>query len=143
MKKSLKMSITKIFILICIAFLMTSACSTVFGANNNILMLASSSSGDSNFNPSEFNSGGVESEVTDVVQNTSETIVAVLRVVSVAIAIIVLLVIAMKYMMSSAGDRADIKKHAVAYVTGTFILFAAAQIIAILIEVSDKLFSGE
>ncbi len=143
MKKSLKITIIRIFMLICIFFLMMSTYSTVFGTSNKVLMMASSSGGDSNFNPSEFNSGGVDSKVTDVVETTSETVVAALRVISVAIAIIILLVIAMKYMMSSAGDRADIKKHAVAYVVGTFILFAAAQIIAILIEASDKLFPDE
>lgn len=143
MKKSLKISIIKIFILMCITFLIISTCSTVLGVTNSGLIIAASPSGDSNFNPAEFNSGGVESEVTDVVETTTETIVAALRVISVAIAIIILLVIAMKYMMSSSGDRADIKKHAIAYVIGTFILFAAAQIIAILIEVSDKLFPTE
>lgn len=125
MKRDLKLSIIRIFILACTAFLIVSSFSNAFG---------------SNFNPAEFNSGGVESKMTNVVENTSKTVVAALRIISVAIAIIVILVIAMKYMMSSSGDRADIKKHAIAYVTGTFILFAAAQIIAILIEVADKLF---
>ncbi len=130
MKRNLKLSIIKIFILTCTVFLIVSSFSNAFGTQE----------GTSNFNPAEFNSGGVESKMTSVVETTSKTIVAALRIISVAIAIIVILVIAMKYMMSSSGDRADIKKHAVAYITGTFILFAAAQLIAILIDVADKLF---
>ena len=130
MKKKNRMSVIRIFVTICITFLVLSVFSTVLATEG----------GTSNFNPAEFNSGGVSSKVTDVVENTSGTIVAALRIISVAVAIVIILVIAMKYMMSSAGDRADIKKHAVAYITGTFILFAAAQIIATLIEVADKLF---
>ena len=55
------------------------------------------------------------------------------------IAVVVLLVIAMRYMISSAGDRADIKKHAVAYVIGTFVLFAATQIILALVDIAGQL----
>ena len=130
MKKKNRMSVIRIFVTICITFLVLSVFSTVLATEG----------GTSNFNPAEFNSGGVSSKVTDVVENTSGTIVAALRIISVAVAIVIILVIAMKYMMSSSGDRADIKKHAVSYVTGTFILFASAQIIATLIEVADKLF---
>ena len=48
----------------------------------------------------------------------------------------------MKYMISAPGDRADIKKHAVAYVIGTFILFSAMQIIALLVNISNEAFKG-
>lgn len=81
-------------------------------------------------------------KVEDLIRNTAETAIASLRISSVAIAIIFLLVIGMKYMISSSGDRADIKKHAVAYVVGAFVLFSVPQIVALLIEVADKLFSG-
>ncbi len=129
MKINFKSIIIKLIVVLSVLAILFGTFSTVF------------SEGDGNFNPSEFDNGGVSSEVDNLVQNSAGTTVAVLRVVSVAIAIIVLLVIAMKYMISSAGDRADIKKHAVAYVIGTFILFSAAQIIALLIDIADKTFS--
>lgn len=91
-----------------------------------------------NFDTGAFDNYDGDTKVNELVDNTAETAVAVLRVASVAIAIVVLLVIAMKYMISSSGDRADIKKHAVAYVVGTFILFSVTQIIALLIDISNK-----
>ena len=67
-----------------------------------------------------------------LVNNTAITAISVARVVCVTIAIVILLVIAMKYMMSAPGDRADIKKHAIHYVIGAFILFAVTGILSIL-----------
>lgn len=54
------------------------------------------------------------------------------RIVCATIAVVVLLVISMKYMLSAPGDRADIKKHAVHYVIGATILFGASGILGII-----------
>lgn len=130
MKKSCLTNILKIILSLLIITSLISAFTSVYGEDNP------------NFKTNQF-SDVQETEVDDLVNDTAETVVAVLRVISVAIAIVVLLVIAMKYMISAPGDRADIKKHAVAYVIGTFILFAATQIIAILIDIADKNFSED
>ena len=41
-------------------------------------------------------------------------------------------------MTSAPGDRADIKKHAIVYIAGAFILFALPGIIDILIDIGEK-----
>ena len=51
--------------------------------------------------------------------------------------IVMLSILGMKYMYSSPGERAEIKKHAVIYVIGAFILFAVPGIIRIIIEFSE------
>lgn len=84
------------------------------------------------FNQFDTGSGGKADKVTQVVNNTAGTAISVARIVCVTIAIVILLVIAMKYMMSAPGDRADIKKHAIHYVIGAFILFAVTGILSIL-----------
>ena len=55
-----------------------------------------------NFDTGAFDNYDGDTKVNELVDNTAETAVAVLRVASVAIAIVVLLVIAMKYMISSS-----------------------------------------
>ena len=45
--------------------------------------------------------------------------------------------VAMKYMTSAPGDRADIKKHAISYLIGAFIIFGVTGIIEFLIELSN------
>ncbi|MBR3882522.1 MAG: hypothetical protein IKJ36_04570 [Clostridia bacterium] len=89
-------------------------------------------------NASEFDNIDKATNVTNMVTNAAETTVSVLRIAGVTIAVVMLLAVAMKYMLSSAGDRADIKKHAIAYVVGAVVLFGATNIIAAIIEFTDQ-----
>jgi hypothetical protein len=59
------------------------------------------------------------------------TILTITRTVGAAVAIGILMIIGCKYLMASAGDRADIKKYAMNYVIGAIILFGAAGILGI------------
>lgn len=70
--------------------------------------------------------------------NVTGAILSVIKYVATGIALIMIVVIAAKYMLASAGDRADIKKHAVAYVTGAMILFGSAAIVDIIQGFADS-----
>lgn len=88
---------------------------------------------------SEFDAvSGKAPEVAKLANTAAGTVASILRIAGVGIAVVMLLTIAMKYMISSAGDRADLKKHAVAYVVGAVVLFGATNIIAALIDFTDK-----
>lgn len=76
-------------------------------------------------------------KVTNLVNSTAGAAVSVIRIIAASIAVIMLLVIAMRYMISSPGDRADIKKHAVAYVIGAFVLFGVTGILGVLVDLSN------
>ena len=65
-------------------------------------------------------------------QNIAGTILGIVQVVGVAVAIIMLIMLAIKYMSSAPNDRAEIKKHAVVYVVGAVVLFASAGILEII-----------
>lgn len=125
MKKDIFKNFFKILIVLLIIIFSISLMSVVYGSGND------------NFDTNRF-SNTISTKVDDLVNDTAGTVIAVMRIVSVAIAIVVLLVISMKYMISAPGDRADIKKHAIAYVIGTFILFGATEIIALLIKVAEQ-----
>jgi len=94
-----------------------------------------------NFDIDSFNHTNVPGSNTfsNLVNNSAITAITVARIVCVAIAIVMLLVIAMKYMISAPGDRADIKKHAINYVIGAFILFGVTGILSILNNISKAL----
>ncbi len=87
-----------------------------------------------NFDLGAFNKTGVAgtANVKNLVNNSAATIITVARVVCVTIAIVVLLVIAMKYMTSAPGDRADIKKHAIHYTAGVLLLFAVPVVLSLI-----------
>lgn len=93
-------------------------------------------------NVTSLYSGDV-SQVTDAKTATIDIISAILntiRVASAGIAVVILIVLACKYMMASAGDRADIKKYAVNYIIGAFIMFGATTITSIIkLFVDDSL----
>lgn len=55
--------------------------------------------------------------------------VGIVKVVAAGIAVVMLLVLAMKYMLAAPSDRAEIKKHAIVYVAGAFIMFGVAGIL--------------
>lgn len=65
-------------------------------------------------------------------QNITGTIIGVVQVIGVAVAIIMLIVLAIKYISAAPNDKAEIKKHAVVYVVGAVVLFAAAGILEII-----------
>lgn len=59
-------------------------------------------------------------------------ILTIVRVIGVTVAVVILMVIGAKYIIASAGDRADIKKYAVKYVIGAIILFSASGLITLI-----------
>lgn len=120
MKKSIKKSfIIILFLILTINVFCSLLTPSVFATTDN-------------FNFGAFENDATPDGVKNAVNDSAGTVIAVLRIVCVTIAIVMLLTIAMKYMISSAGDRADIKKHAVNYVIGAFILFGVTGILGII-----------
>ena len=72
------------------------------------------------------------SDVIDPVNKLAGTAITVTQVIAIGIAIIMLIVLAMKYMTSAPGDKATIKKHAVVYIVGAFTMFAATGILELI-----------
>lgn len=79
----------------------------------------------------QFDSANNDS-LDSATRNIVGAIVSVIRIVGTGIAIIMLVAVAIKYMSSAPGDRAEIKKHAVIYVVGAIVLFGGAQLIGII-----------
>lgn len=80
-----------------------------------------------------------DSSATKSAQNAVGAVITITRSVATGVAIIMLIVLAMKYMTAAPGDRADIKKHAVVYVVGAVVLFAASGILGIIANFADKI----
>lgn len=76
--------------------------------------------------------GKSDTGLNNSAQSIIGAILGVTRIIAVGVAIIMLVVLAMKYMMSAPGDRADIKKHAVVYVVGAVVLFGASGLLGII-----------
>lgn len=92
-----------------------------------------------NFNLDEFQGGSVPTSVQNLTENTLGAAVSVVRIVGIGIAITIITVLAIKYMMASAGDRADIKRHAVPFFIGAIVLFGASGILGILVNFANSI----
>lgn len=106
------------------------------------LLIVTLSTVDAKFvDDNEFSNPAEVGTISSAIDNTAVTIITAARIIGVAIATVMLITIAIKYMVSSAGDRADIKKHAVAYVVGAVVLFGAVGILGIIETVAENITS--
>lgn len=80
-----------------------------------------------------------DSEVAKSTKTVVGTVVNAVRIVAAGVAMIMILVLAMKYMMASVGDRAEIKKHAVVYVVGAVVLFGSSAILTVIQKFSESI----
>lgn len=82
-------------------------------------------------NVNQFDKLGDESGAATSMQNIIGAMITIVQVIGMGVAIIMLIVLAIKYISAAPGDKADIKKHAVVYVVGAIVLFAASGILGI------------
>ena len=65
---------------------------------------------------------------TTEIQNFGGNIMGVINVVGVVVAVVVLMVIGIKYMMGSAEEKAEYKKTMIPYIVGAVLIFGATTI---------------
>ena len=80
----------------------------------------------------KYDPHSTKSDAADKVGEVMNTILGIVQVVGIALAVIMLIVLAIKYISSAPNDKAEIKKHAVVYVVGAVLLFASAGVIELL-----------
>lgn len=114
----MKKNVKKILLMMIMALLVFSMITTV------------DASGMSGTIRNEFK-GSTGSEGSKAVTQILTAILDIVRTAGAGVAVVILMTIAAKYIMASAGDRADIKKYAVNYVIGAIILFGASGILTI------------
>lgn len=73
-----------------------------------------------------------ETGAASSINNIIGSVITIVQVIGVGVAIIMLIVLAIKYISAAPGDKADIKKHAVVYVVGAIVLFAASGLLGII-----------
>ena len=115
MKKSMKIVSILLIIMMVLASL-----STVFAST------------DMNWSTTDLT---IKSESTDLSKRTNTIMgqaLGVIQIVGMGVAVIMLIVLAIKYISAAPGDKAEIKKHAVVYIVGAVVLFGASGLIQII-----------
>lgn len=80
----------------------------------------------------DYKPDGSSSNTATKFQTILNIFLGLAQVIGIAIAVIMLIVLAIKYISAAPGDKAEIKKHAVVYIVGAIVLFAASGIIQII-----------
>ncbi len=83
--------------------------------------------------------GNDSAKGTTEVQNLGQNIMGVIQVVGVVVAVIILMVIGIKYMMGSAEEKAEYKKTMIPYIVGALLIFAASTIANVMYQFANGL----
>lgn len=117
-------NLIKLMAVILVAVMVVAAISTTVNASSTI----SFSDVDTDYIANDASdTSGAASSINRIVGS----VLTIVQVVGCGVAVIMLIVLAIKYISAAPGDKADIKKHAVVYVVGAIVLFAASGILQI------------
>ena len=75
---------------------------------------------------------GDNTNTASIAYTVVSAILITLQTVAVGVALIVLVVLAIKYISASPGDRAEIKKSMIIYTVGALTVFASASILRLI-----------
>lgn len=79
---------------------------------------------------------------SDKIATLGGNIVNILTTVGIVIAVIVLLILGIKYMMGSASEKAEYKKTMIPYLVGAVLVFGASAIAKAVVSMSNTIASG-
>ena len=82
--------------------------------------------------PNPTSSGGVST-----LYEFGNIILGIVQYIGAGVAVIALLILAMKYMYSSPGDKAEVKKKLIPFIIGGVLVFGAVQLVK-LVEIFTK-----
>ena len=119
MKKSIKVISTLLLAIMLVA----SIAGTVLAVDPNTVL-----------NELNVNGNVQTNDLTKVGNN----IVTIIQVVGIVIAVIVLLVIGIKYMMGSASEKAEYKKTMIPYIVGAVLIFAGTSLVRVIYSLSTS-----
>ena len=89
-------------------------------------------------NAHQYDDATDDSGAAGLMQSWMGSALVIVQVVGVGVAVIMLVVLAIKYISAAPSDKAEIKKHAVVYVVGAIVLFAASGILGIIRKFADQ-----
>lgn len=78
---------------------------------------------------------GNEGEITTLGQK----IVGIIQIVGVVIAVVVILVIGIKYLIGSAEEKAEYKKTMIPYIVGAVLIFAGTSIVRVIYSMTSQI----
>lgn len=85
---------------------------------------------------------GTTSSAQNQVTDIGNQIIGILTTVGVVVAVVVLLILGIKYMMGSASEKAEYKKTMIPYLVGAILIFGASAITKVVVSIGQGITSG-
>ncbi len=82
-------------------------------------------------------SKGNDSAKAEEVVKLGATIVTIMQTVGIVVAVVVLLILGIKYMMGSAEEKAEYKKTMIPYLVGAVLIFASTTIVNVVYNIAS------
>lgn len=127
MKKTTINRIMKITTILVIAMMLVSTLSTVFATGAAGVL-----------NDLKGNTGAATA-----VTKTANNIIGIVQVICYAAAVIMLVLVGVKFITASPEGKAEIKKSAIQYVIGAIIVFAAGALLGVISNLSNNVVSTQ
>ncbi len=89
--------------------------------------------------PDQIKGSNIGTSTAQGILDFGNNIVGVVRIVGIVVAVIILLVLGIKYMMGSAEEKADYKKSMIPYMVGAILIFASSTIVGIVYDLANSL----
>lgn len=80
---------------------------------------------------------GNTSAAQEDVMNIGNQIIGIITAVGVVVAVVILLVLGVKYMMGSASEKAEYKKTMIPYLVGAILIFGASAITKVVVGLAS------
>lgn len=75
---------------------------------------------------------------TNDLTKVGNNIVTIINVVGIVIAVIILLIIGIKYMIGSASEKAEYKKTMIPYIVGAVLIFAGTSLVRVIYSLANS-----
>ena len=85
---------------------------------------------------------GTTSSAQNQVTSIGNQIIGILTTAGVVVAVVVLLILGIKYMMGSASEKAEYKKTMIPYLVGAILIFGASAITKVVVSIGQGITSG-
>lgn len=89
-----------------------------------------------NLKPTDLYPNDITIRGQEQITGLGKQIVGVIQTVGIVIAVVILLVLGIKYMMGSAEEKADYKKSMIPYIVGAILIFASTTIVNIVYQLA-------
>ena len=90
-----------------------------------------------NVNEINPNNGSIKTD--GGMEKVGSNIAAIIRNVGIVLAVVILMILGIKYMVGSAEEKADYKKSMIPYLVGAVVLFGASAIAGVVVSLSQNI----